>query len=983
MVMCATVAEDTCKLHALVGVASSMSNVSDSGIAFSTARLKRARLKMRIFRWLEWEERNVEEFCTAQGIIRSPLARSASSRRHIRIEDRRFPRGAFDPLRFTIFKGATSPHRQSDRPNLTKSSEEVHQGRSLARPAPLQASHWARREKKKKRKHNAERFTSSIPKDWSDAKNSTEQPALPLDFGTFNALPTAHSGKDLVYRFPPAPPPLSGNKIAGIGSENRLRCPEDRPEPARRGSPASLVNRTGFDAAPSWPLAAMERQKPTSESQVWDDTYRLVSRVQRPQVFELALSKNTPKSVERTHEGEGAAAYPTYLSAVCGREASLTYEHPEHRAWGGRTLEGNLDAALKHFVPSILNGMTRYRLFHPPHTHFLMPGDTARTSDASRTFERARCKIDSDVFQVIQVTQETTDGAEHLQTFYREGNPYIPPASGCPVNELPTELLSYIFELGTTQDILRRTEGGEVSDGDDSDHESELELEDVNEEGEGEGEEEEEEEEEEGRLDLEFQLLVSHVCRRWRDVALRTPSLWTHLNFTEGPPFEKSKAWIARSKGCPLYIDIDCTMDSDDGQDDGEEVEEDEQHFRLDDEEEEEGEGETDGSTTASMDIEFAPTIKPPRVPFTPSDLDTIRSLIMPEVRRWYVFECLVEDYLIMHGILQSLATAPEASQLRQFHLYHYEDCEDYVTFKPAHLIAPVAPFGGRAPNLTHCALWGVHVDWPRCAFLSGLEEFELAYHAKDVRPAYDDFARILKSSPKLTTLTLCLSGPAGDPKDWPRETLEMPSVRNLVLSFLEPPYVSALLSRLLFPTLTALALDFDQGDFSDWIDELVRPMPGHARSVLHGLESVKISGLPCSHRAIDALYGAMPNVKTLNLNCRHLDQAFFDKLFFTPRPGPSIPSSSAAAAAATEERPMLLPNLQVISTTGISGEDMCALVESRKPRSIRRVLMEAEDDVDLTSEEWLRDHVEHFSYFEGSEDEDVDLLEIEVEDLE
>ncbi|KAH9980291.1 hypothetical protein BGW80DRAFT_1141959, partial [Lactifluus volemus] len=210
----------------------------------------------------------------------------------------------------------------------------------------------------------------------------------------------------------------------------------------------------------------------------------------------------------------------------------------------------------------------------------------------------------------------------------------------------------------------------------------------------------------------------------------------------------------------------------------------------------------------------------------SPQDLPLVRDLILPHVPRWRVFELMVNDFQIMYGILSTLSSIPSAPQLQALRLYHYDDDEDYDHFSPSHLKQPFAPFSGRAPGLMQAALWGVHVDWDTCTFLQGLEELELAYHAKDVRPRYDIFTRILRGSPDLHILTLCASGPAGNPEDWPTEVIELPSVKHLVLAFVEPSYVSALMKRLVFPNLSSLALDFDPADYSSFLEQLARPAP-------------------------------------------------------------------------------------------------------------------------------------------------------------
>ncbi|KZV72074.1 hypothetical protein PENSPDRAFT_751287 [Peniophora sp. CONT] len=55
-----------------------------------------------------------------------------------------------------------------------------------------------------------------------------------------------------------------------------------------------------------------------------------------------------------------------------------------------------------------------------------------------------------------------------------------------------------------------------------------------------------------GRAEWSF-MAVSHVCTRWRNIAITTPSLWTHLSPSRGgPPWEVS---ILRSGCLPLSVD--------------------------------------------------------------------------------------------------------------------------------------------------------------------------------------------------------------------------------------------------------------------------------------------------------------------------------------------------------------------------------------------------------------------------------------------
>ncbi|KAI0269814.1 hypothetical protein BC834DRAFT_1014196 [Gloeopeniophorella convolvens] len=517
------------------------------------------------------------------------------------------------------------------------------------------------------------------------------------------------------------------------------------------------------------------------------------------------------------------------------------------------------------------------------------------------------------------------DHFEKLEKRRREAferpNPFIPPKEGCPIDSLPNELLSYIFTLGT--------EAEEDGDEDEDEEDQEMFMDILGQGSSDDGDDDESQ--------LSFQVLVSHVCQRWRKIAINSSTLWTHLDFAEGPPFDKSRAWLERSKECPLDIEIDCTIDDDDD-DSGPE-----------DEEEEEEAGDTGADDSLRR--------LPGRI--TPGDLPVVRDMILPHAARWRIFELMVNDYHIMHGILSTLASVPAAPQLQALRLYHYDDNEDYAHFSPAHLRAPFAPFGGAAPALVQLALWGVHVDWAACAFLEGLEELELAYHAQDVRPPYDVFVRALQRSPALHILTLCASGPAGEPEDWPTDVVELPSVKHLVLAFIDPPHAGALLRRLVFPGLTSLALDFEAEDYGALLAQLTRPSPGLQHSICQHLLELKISGMQCSRAAATQFYQALPNLVTLNLNCYHLDAHFFDLLHVVRAEGGAPPSCH-------------LPRLETLTTAGVTGAQMRELVRQRaEVRPLKRVLMDHGVDVSPEDEDYLRRHVESLEYFDASDDED------------
>lgn len=548
-------------------------------------------------------------------------------------------------------------------------------------------------------------------------------------------------------------------------------------------------------------------------------------------------------------------------------------------------------------------------------------------------------------------------------------NPFVPPTDKCPVNDLPPEVLAHIFTVGTAAQ----------EEGDDPDEDVEEEVE----EDDGDDNFSDVPDDDDDDDEVEFQVLVSHVCRHWRQVATQTPALWTHLTFEEPPPFEKSQVWIERSKGCPLVIEVDATKPEPDALD-------------LDDDDDEGG-GEGGGGderaqTSKEMDQ------------LSLDDMAQILALLVPHVARWQRVEIMVSDFALMHLALTRFAACAGAPLLETLQLYHYEDCESYDTFEPRALRAALLPFRGNAPRLAEVALWGVHVDWADTRLLAGLRALELAYHAKDVRPAFADLAAILRNCPHLDALTLCCSGPLL-PEDgvdgWPAAPLALPALRNLVLAFQEPDYAAALARRLYTPALESLTLDFESEDYTDFVKQLSAPVlgpPGAAakpQSMLAGVKNLKISGLPCAQRAIEDFYRALPNLQSLNLNLNHVDLAFF---FYLSFPTTQLSTRFNAVEGQTVEEvilqnirsqraadpahvvPVFCPLLETLTTTGVNGKAMSAWIEQRTECGfpIKRLFMNDEDEVLSKDQEFLKAQVEEFDFFEGSDDDEIDDIEME-----
>lgn len=103
------------------------------------------------------------------------------------------------------------------------------------------------------------------------------------------------------------------------------------------------------------------------------------------------------------------------------------------------------------------------------------------------------------------------------------------------INKLPNEILSRIFIIGEEMD---QADDNEANDEDSNDEEG---------------------------PDIEFQELVTQVCRRWRTVAVNTPMLWTYITLSKPTPHRRARAalFLERSGSTiPLEVEIDITESS-------------------------------------------------------------------------------------------------------------------------------------------------------------------------------------------------------------------------------------------------------------------------------------------------------------------------------------------------------------------------------------------------------------------------------------
>ncbi|KAI3615734.1 hypothetical protein WG66_010302 [Moniliophthora roreri] len=264
---------------------------------------------------------------------------------------------------------------------------------------------------------------------------------------------------------------------------------------------------------------------------------------------------------------------------------------------------------------------------------------------------------------------------------------------------------------------------------------------------------------------ISFMLTVLHVCRRWREVAIHTPALWTSLlvsrpnsldpeKLLDLKDYQKPMDWVAkaikRSQHLPLDVTLDCS------------------------------------------NIAPVPAIKQ----------------LIPESHRWrslsIIVPCVQSLPLILSNLREVDAPLLESLEITANKLHTDRDP----------ILEDVPPFFNSTPKLTHVRLNRVHLQWDAKP-LHQLTTLELRFI---VWPDFHELRHLLLHSPTLENLVLHFDDNAFTNLDRQgRAPIPIPCLRSLELRFFYEgsQNVVPLIQLFSIPTLESLTLK----DFScaDW----------------------------------------------------------------------------------------------------------------------------------------------------------------------
>ena len=498
-----------------------------------------------------------------------------------------------------------------------------------------------------------------------------------------------------------------------------------------------------------------------------------------------------------------------------------------------------------------------------------------------------------------------------------KNNPYSSPEGDkSPIKNLPNELLTSIFQFGVNsqyeelEETNRNDELGWGDVGDDDDQGEGADEEQCDTASGSTGTETRKNDDDGGILD--FQVVVSHVCRRWHSLAIFTPNLWTILSFTENLKIERTKEYILRSKSLPLTIDFFTT-----------------------------GFGNQQNSAQLSRFLD----------------------LIEPEVSRWRAFTYRRFPNTELQLLMSRLHEMPEARLLESFRILYSSGHEPHLfsTFSGSNCL----PFHGHAPNLKEAVLWGARIDWDNAlpCFLRGLRKLEITSLVDALRPSFATFVQMIKNSPELHTLALSFAGP-----NFPyhmnfhsHENLSsdflstIPSLRKLLLQSHYPPYVAAVVRCLDLPNLHTLGLNF-LADCSGLIQTLSIPSHGRTQSLLQSITCLTIFSLPCTASSVELLLAQLVTLKTLQIDSLSLpgNTPIFEQL--------TMPAATGSGSSGSSDG-IPCPKLEELVVSRWTGEKVTAVINARRNAGVplKKIVIK-KGVISVQDLRWIRKNVEYMT---------------------
>ncbi|KAJ3835721.1 hypothetical protein F5878DRAFT_542702 [Lentinula raphanica] len=314
-----------------------------------------------------------------------------------------------------------------------------------------------------------------------------------------------------------------------------------------------------------------------------------------------------------------------------------------------------------------------------------------------------------------------------------------------------------------------------------------------------------------------WRLQLTWVSRYFRNIAISDSTLWNAIWFCDNPPFERSLAFIERSRTSPLDL---CLNDT--------------------------------------------PTHK-----FTDQEICALLKNLTPHLNHIRVLIILFEDWEPILSVLKWLSDYGREGvpPLTMERLEIHRTGNPYLwpglvwrgtKFVPVnHSISLYSLFGGRyVPELKSFTMNGINIDWENTPSLNNLTTLDLRRVPLELCPPVSCFRRILATSPMLMKLSLDGAGPASSN---PTTISTCPAINllhlhTLVLANFVIPLTKSIISHFTAPNLKDLSIMYFKGvDYGPFYEFMIGRFQKIKLLTLHSA-SCPIDVLPVMIKWLDSM---------------------------------------------------------------------------------------------------------------------------------
>ncbi|KAI0066724.1 hypothetical protein BV25DRAFT_1820786 [Artomyces pyxidatus] len=339
-----------------------------------------------------------------------------------------------------------------------------------------------------------------------------------------------------------------------------------------------------------------------------------------------------------------------------------------------------------------------------------------------------------------------------------------------------------------------------------------------------------------------FEIIVSHVSQRWRNLAVLSPSLWTNISFCDLGVFEMTRVYLERSRQHRLAIELDLTE-------------------------------------CKRRSAKKRGTLRFIYPDYHSIELLRALELVVRHIARWSSFTLVVLNPFLMDVALAYLANVPSAPILNDLTMAIRRP--NFHTFPQlSKSVSALLPFSGHAPNLKSLSLESICFRWDS-DFYKGLTVLRLdGLNKIETQPAVEVFQRVLRDCSRLETLVLSGTSPADATGfDLP---VELPALRHLVLRDLDCRDAMAIIHRIVVPALRIFQLhlhdlreDHTTAEVLELLETLCAPYASPHASMLHSVEALQVDNVqwpdvhwtPHEEYTTHSLLKVLPSLRVLALS--------------------------------------------------------------------------------------------------------------------